>query len=240
MFGQLTGMAMSIVNLPSVITVAMSMSLVPAISEAFALGNKVKARKRYKECNKSNITYSFTMCIWYGFTCNTYNAITISKRTNNCRNYTFIPYTMCSILRVNTIYEWYTSRYGKPMIPVIALVVGMISKIVISYTLTAIPSINVLGSAIGTVSAYFIAVLIELACIKKAMGVKFPIKEFIIRPLITVITMFIAVKLSYVFIAGLIGGKLATLISIAIGGVVYGLVLIGIGGIKERRNTYYA
>ena len=117
---------------------------------------------------------------------------------------------------------------GKPMIPVIALVVGMISKIVISYTLTAIPSINVLGSAIGTVSAYFIAVLIELACIKKAMGVKFPIKEFIIRPLITVITMFIAVKLSYAFIAGLIGGKLATLISIAIGGVVYGLVLIGI------------
>ena len=53
------------------------------------------------------------MCIWYGFTCNTYNAITISKRTNNCRNYTFIPYTMCSIIRVNTIYEWYTSRYGK-------------------------------------------------------------------------------------------------------------------------------
>ena len=123
---------------------------------------------------------------------------------------------------------------GKPMIPVIALVVGMISKIVISYTLTAIPSINVLGSAIGTVSAYFIAVLIELACIKKAMGVKFPIKEFIIRPLITVITMFIAVKLSYAFIAGLIGGKLATLISIAIGGVVYGLVLIGIGGIKKE------
>ena len=42
-FGQLTGMATSIINLPSVITVAMSMSLVPAISEAFALGNKGKA-----------------------------------------------------------------------------------------------------------------------------------------------------------------------------------------------------
>ena len=37
----------------------------------------------------------------------------LSKRTNNCRNYTFIPYTMCSIIRFNTIYEWYTSRYGK-------------------------------------------------------------------------------------------------------------------------------
>ena len=40
---------------------------------------------------------------------------------------------------------------GKPMVPVIALVIGMIFKIVISYTLTAIPEINVLGSALGTV-----------------------------------------------------------------------------------------
>ncbi len=45
MFGQLTGMAMSIINLPAVITTAMSMSLVPSISQAYALGNKEKARK---------------------------------------------------------------------------------------------------------------------------------------------------------------------------------------------------
>ena len=122
---------------------------------------------------------------------------------------------------------------GKPMVPVIALVIGMMFKVVISYTLTAIPGIEVLGSAIGTVSAYLIAVLIELACIKKAMGVKFSPKEFVIKPLITVITMFVSVKLSYGFIAGIIGGKLATLISIAIGGVVYGIVLVGIGGIKK-------
>ena len=68
MFGQLTGMAMSIINLPSVITVAMSMSLVPSISEAYALGNKVKARKDTKECYKSNFINCFTMCIWYSIT----------------------------------------------------------------------------------------------------------------------------------------------------------------------------
>ena len=94
-FGQLTGMAMSIINLPSVITVAMSMSLVPAISEAFALGNKSKARKDTKKCYKSNFINSFYHVHLYGFTCNTYNAIIISKRANNCRNYTFIPYTLC-------------------------------------------------------------------------------------------------------------------------------------------------
>ena len=52
MFGQLTGLAMSIINLPAVITVAMSMSLVPAISEACAIGDRVKAIKETKSAIK--------------------------------------------------------------------------------------------------------------------------------------------------------------------------------------------
>ncbi len=52
MFGQLTGMAMATINLPAVITTAMSMSLVPAISKAYALGNKSKARKDTKSAVK--------------------------------------------------------------------------------------------------------------------------------------------------------------------------------------------
>lgn len=234
MFGQLTGMAMSIVNLPSVITVAMSMSLVPAISEAFALGNKVKARKDTKSAIKVTLLIVLPCAFGMASLATPIMQLLYPKEPTTVGTILLFLTPCVVFLGLIQSMNGILQGMGKPMIPVIALVVGMISKIVISYTLTAIPSINVLGSAIGTVSAYFIAVLIELACIKKAMGVKFPIKEFIIRPLITVITMFIAVKLSYAFIAGLIGGKLATLISIAIGGVVYGLVLIGIGGIKKE------
>ena len=233
-FGQLTGMAMSIVNLPSVITVAMSMSLVPAISEAFALGNKVKARKDTKSAIKVTLLIVLPCAFGMASLATPIMQLLYPKEPTTVGTILLFLTPCVVLLGLIQSMNGILQGMGKPMIPVIALVVGMISKIVISYTLTAIPSINVLGSAIGTVSAYFIAVLIELACIKKAMGVKFPIKEFIIRPLITVITMFIAVKLSYAFIAGLIGGKLATLISIAIGGVVYGLVLIGIGGIKKE------
>ena len=60
------------------------------------------------------------------------------------------------------------------MIPVIALVIGMIFKIVISYTLTAIPSINVLGSAIGTVSAYLIAAFNRDCLYKESYGSEVP------------------------------------------------------------------
>lgn len=233
-FGQLTGMATSIINLPSVITVAMSMSLVPAISEAFALGNKVKARKDTKSAIKVTLLIVLPCAFGMASLATPIMQLLFPKEPTTV-GIILLFLTPCVVfLGLIQSMNGILQGMGKPMVPVIALVIGMVFKVAISYTLTAIPSINVLGSAIGTVSAYLIAVLIELACIKKAMGVKFPIKEFVIKPLITVITMFISVKLSYAFIAGLIGGKLATLISIAIGGIVYGLVLIGIGGIKKE------
>lgn len=234
MFGQLTGMAMSIVNLPSVITVAMSMSLVPAISEAFALGNKVKARKDTQSAIKVTLLIVLPCAFGMASLATPIMQLLYPKEPTTVGTILLFLTPCVVFLGLIQSMNGILQGMGKPIIPVIALVIGMIFKIVISYTLTAIPSINVLGSAIGTVSAYLIAVLIELACIKKAMGVKFTAKEFVIKPLITVITMFVAVKFSYTFIAGIIGGKLATLVSIVIGGIVYGLVLIGIGGIKKE------
>ena len=122
---------------------------------------------------------------------------------------------------------------GKPMIPVMALAVGIVFKAVISYVLTGIPSINIIGAGVGTLSAYAVASLIEFIYIKKHLQLKLSPKEFIIKPLITVITMYVVVKLAYGFMVGFLGNSLATLISIAIGGLVYGLVLLAIGGIKK-------
>ena len=107
----------------------------------------------------------------------------------------------------------------------------MTFKITISYTLTAIPSINVLGSAMGTVTAYTVAAIINIAFVKKAMGVKFSKREFIIKPLITVISMFAAVKLAYFVTSPMLGNTIATLLSIIVGAVVYVVVLLGIGAI---------
>lgn len=233
MFGQLTGFAMAIINLPSVITVAMSMSLVPSISESYAMGNKGKARKDTKSAIK--VTLLMVLPAAFGIAA---LATPIMKLL-----YPSQPPIVATLLLVLTpcivflglmqTMNGILQGMGKPMVPVIALAIGMLFKVVISYTLTAIRDINVFGSALGTVSAYLIAVLIELAYIKKSMNIKFSSKEFIIKPLITVLTMFISVKLGYGLLDGIIGGNLSTVVSIVIGAVVYGIVLIFIGGIRK-------
>lgn len=234
LYGQLTGMAMAIINLPSVVTIAMSMSLVPSISEAYATNNKIKARKDTKTAIKVTLLMvlpaAFGMAALSGpimhllYPKEPASVGTILLVLTPCVIFLGLMQTMSGILQ----------GMGKPMVPVIALSIGMLFKVVISYTLTGIYSINVLGSALGTVTAYLVAALIEIVYIKKSMKIRFSPKEFFIKPLITVTTMFVVVKLSYNLLEGLIGGKISTLIAIGIGAVVYGLVLVFIGGIKKE------
>jgi stage V sporulation protein B len=225
---------MSIINLPSVVTISLSMSLVPSISQSYAVGNKAKARKDTKSAIK--ITLLMVLPAAFGLAALSHPIVnmlypkepalvgTMLLALTPCVVFLGLMQTMNGILQ----------GMGKPMVPVIALSIGMLFKIVISYTLTAIPQINVFGSALGTVTAYLVAAIIEIIYVRKAMNIKFSLKEFIIKPLITVITMFIVVKLSYGVLVGILGGKLATVAAIAIGGLVYVVVLLFIGGIKKE------
>ncbi len=233
MFGQLTGFAMAIINLPSVITVAMSMSLVPSISESYAMGNKGKARKDTKSAIKVTLLMVLPAAFGIAALASPIMKLLYPSQPPMVGTLLLVLTPCIVFLGLMQTMNGILQGMGKPMIPVIALAVGMLFKIVISYTLTGIESINVFGSALGTVSAYLIAVLIELVYIKKSMNIRFSPKEFVIKPLITVITMFISVKLGYGLLEGIVGGKLATVIGILIGAIVYGLVLVFIGGIRK-------
>lgn len=234
LFGQLTGMAMAIVNLPSVITSAIGMSLVPSISESFALGKVGKARKETRSAIK--VTLLVVLPCAFGIASLAGPIMKLLYPDEPAFLGTILFTISPAIIFLGLIFSLngILQGMGKPMIPVMALSIGMLFKIIISYSLTVIPEINVLGSGLGTVTAYAVASLIELHFVKKYMGVKFGKKEFIIKPLITVLTMFVAVKLSYGFMSGDIGNTLSTLVSICIGAVVYVLVLLGIGGIRKE------
>ena len=77
--------------------------------------------------------------------------------------------------------------------------------------------------------------LIEFLYIKKHLNMKFSKKEFLLKPLLTVITMFVVVKMSYALTFKILASNtLSTLISIMIGGLVYVIVLLAIGGMRKE------
>ena len=204
----------------------------PSISESYALGNKPKARKETKSAIKVTLLLVLPCAFGMAALADPIMQLLYPKETGI--GIILLTLTPCVIfLGLMQTLNGILQGMGKPMVPVTALIIGMISKVAISYTLTVRPEINVLGSALGTVAAYMIAAGFEIHYVKKSMGVKFSKKEFVIKPLITVITMFIVVKLGYGLIEPMLGNTIATIISIAIGGITYIVVLLGIGGIRK-------
>ena len=234
MFGQLTGMAMAIVNLPAVITVAMSMSLVPTISQAYALGNRFKVIKETKSAIK--ITLMIVLPAAFGMASLAHPIMKLLYPSQPSSVGTILlVLTPCVVfLGLIQSLNGILQGMGKPMIPVICLAIGMIFKVVISYTLTAIPQINVIGSALGTVTAYFVAAILELIYIKKAIKMKLSIKQFVIVPLVIVNIMFLSVKLSFGLTIEALGNNLSTVISICVGGVIYLIATLALGGIDKE------
>ncbi len=233
MFGQLTGMAMTIVNLPSVLTVAMSMSLVPSISESFARGDKKQATKDTQNGIKVTLLMVLPAAFGIASLAHPLMSLLYPNEPSLVGDILLIISPCVIFLGLIQTMNGILQGMGKPMVPVIALLVGMAAKVFLSYTLTAMPQVNIFGSAIGTVSAYTIAVIIEIIYLVKVVKIKFPVKDFIVKPLITVITMFVVVKLSYAGFAGIIGTKLATVVAVLVGVIAYGIVLIFIGGITK-------
>jgi stage V sporulation protein B len=211
----------------------MSMSLVPSISESYAIGNKAKARKDTKSAIKVALLMVLPAAFGIASLATPIISLLYPNEPSTVGTMLFVLTPCVVFLGLMQTMNGVLQGMGKPMIPVIALSIGMVFKVIISYTLTGIPEINVFGSALGTVIAYLVAALIEIVYVKKAMNIRFSPKEFIIKPLISVITMFIAVKLSYGLFAGIIGGKIATVVAICVGAAVYGLVIIFIGGIRR-------
>ena len=73
--------------------------------------------------------------------------------------------------------------------PVRNILIGIVAKIILTYVLTSIPSINVVGAAIGTVCAYGIAMLLNFNDVKRFARVRYDVKGSLVRPVIAALIM---------------------------------------------------
>ena len=235
LLGQLTGMAMATVNLPVFIDQAIGMSLVPSISEAYALNQRGRVKKEARNGIKLILIIVLPCAFGLAALATPIMSLLYPSETGAIGKMLFACAPSAIFLGLIYAQNGILQGMGKPMVPVIALAIGMVFKVILSYTLTGIPSINIFGSAIGTLTAYAVAALIEFLYIKKHLNMKFSKKEFLLKPLLTVITMFVVVKMSYALTFKILASNtLSTLISIMIGGLVYVIVLLAIGGMRKE------
>lgn len=234
LYGQLTGMAATLINLPQVLTMALAMSLVPVISHSFALGDLESARKDTKTAIKTALLLGIPAGAGLMVLATPIMQLLYPKEPAEIGQILFVLSVGVIFLSLIQTLTGILQGMGKAHIPVVNLLIGSIVKVCCTYFLTAIPSLNVKGAAIGTVAAYTIAALLDLYYVKKLLGIKFDKTEFVIKPFLSVGLMSASVLITYKVLRLVLGNSLSTIGGIGVGVIVYGIMLLLTGGISRK------
>ena len=228
LYGQLTGMAAPIINVPQVFTQAVSMSLVPVVAAAFKRGEKDFMQK--------NISLGLRYAMIISAPCAV--GIMVLARPIMLM---FYPYQRESaanasgclaVLAIGTIFlalvhasTGTLQGIGKQQIPVRNLCFGALAKVAVTYVLTGMPALNVRGAAFGTVAAYFTAAALNIYCVKKYTGTRPDILLTFGKPLLAAGLMGAGCAAVYAVVSKFAGNSLSCLISVLGGVVIYAAMI---------------
>ncbi|MDQ7794396.1 MAG: polysaccharide biosynthesis protein [bacterium] len=233
LYGHLTGMALTLVNMPTVVTYALQASLVPAVSEAQAVGDRVAIRSRAA----AGIRITLLMAI--PAVAGLYLLATPIADLLFGFPEAGVPIAAMSagllFLTLQQATSGVLQGLGRTDLPVRNLLVGAIVKLVTSWVLTGIPAFGIRGAALGTAAGFMVAASLNLAAVKNLTGAGISIREGVLKPVIATALMGLATVALYRQGLSLLGRNgPATLLAIAGGIGVYGMVLLLLGGLRER------
>ena len=237
----------TLINMPSVLTVALSMALVPAISEALTL------KDSYNEVNKISST-GIKLSIVIGLPC-TVGLFTLAKeilsllyvyvdkthgdmfvtgaqKLQTAGNFMMILAIGVLFLSVIQTTAGILQGLGKVTLPVINLAIGMAVKILMNIFLIPIPALNIYAVPIGTVTCYAIAAILDLICVMKYTKTKLRFSEFL-RPVGAATLMAIVIYIMKIIFAGFTS-RIFTVLMIGVAAIVY---FIGLGAFSVFDET---
>ncbi len=226
-FAVLTGPVQSLINMPAVLSLAIAMSLVPAISQATAQKRGLDVRDMAGTGLK--ITILIGMPASVGMFCLAEQILSMLYRTLTPEELalgTELLRTMSVAVMMLALVQSMTGilqGMGKQMVPVINLFFGAIIKVAVSLILLGIPQINIVGASIGTIACYTFAAIMNIIYVCRRTGLRPRFLDFIVKPLFASGLMAGGILVLYPLILNLAGNSntIATLLSVIIAVVVY-------------------
>lgn len=226
LYGQLTGKAFVLINVPLTLSVALAQCIVPAISESFALNNINKLKRNVLAAFKLAMILALPCCAGLYTLAKPILTLVFQGMNDGWQLMQILSIAALFIIIAQTS-TGILNGIGKTILPVVAMVVGCIIKVVISVVFIPIPSINISAAAYGTLFSYAIVAFIDVAMVIKYLRVKINIKEVVISPIICTIVMIFSVVIIYVNMYNLTSkNSIAVVTSIALGAVIYFIMLL--------------
>jgi len=238
LFGMLTGYVNPLINMPAVLSLALAMSLVPAISSS-------KAERDLKGV-KQKSSLGFRLALLVGLPC-ALGFFVLSEpilkllyhnlEGENLKITVGLLQTMSLGVLFLTMVQTMTGilqGLGKVTIPVINLLIGAVVKVAVSLILIRIPEINIQGAAIGTLTCYAVAAVLDVIMVIKYSKFSFKLMDHLLKPLIASGVMTAAAYYGYNIAAGHFSNTVSTLIAVVAAVAVYAVMLFLIRALNRE------
>ncbi|MGM9529056.1 MAG: oligosaccharide flippase family protein [Phascolarctobacterium sp.] len=229
LFGYLTGMAVPLVNLATIFTAAMTISLVPSISESRALEQFAAIRDKIRLAFRVAMIITFPCFMGLFFL-----AEKVAALIYNAPGAAGAIQTMSVgilFLGMHQISTGILQGLGKTAIPVLNMILACVVKVVMSWWLTAIPYLGIKGASMATVADFAVAAIINMGFIYKYTGFTLSLGS-LLKPLLASGVMGAVIYVVLSFTEQL--GMWCVLFAMVAAVPAYALALIGFGGLSKE------
>ena len=238
LWGQLSGYCNTMVGLPQVLTQAVAVAMVPAIAAAYRLRNRAEIDE--------NINLGMRISMIIGMPCaagmialaEPILLLLFSSEAASAISAAPTLMVMCLGVPLMALLQTTTGilqGVNRQVLPMKNLAIGAVAKIILTYVLVAIPSLNIKGAAIGSVFVYGIALILNLRDMKRYTKVKVDFMLTYIKPTAASVIMGVCAFASYKILFGALGSNsLATLGAVVVGVIVYGVLILATKAITKE------
>ena len=195
-YGLFTSVVIRLINIPTALALAISMSLVPAISACRATND---ASGIQRETN-TGLRYAFLI----GFPCSVGMSVlakpivyffygSVSRFTPEKLQLAadLLTYSAMTVVLFTVVQATSSILQGlrKQRIPMYTMIAGVAVKILLNYLLIGTPGIDIHGGPYASLACYTIVMIINLVYVCKYAGMPFNIADWVFRPGISAAVM---------------------------------------------------
>lgn len=231
LFGYLTGMSVPLINLATILTAAMAMSLVPAISHSFTLKETDEIYSRTAGAMRISflVTIPFSVMLYVmaePVVTFIYNAPAATDATRA------VAIAIC-FLGLHQITTAILQGLKRPKIPVINMGVACVAKVLCNWFLVAIPSFGITGAAYATVADIGVAAALNLFFIYRHTGYIIDLKV-VAKNIVSAAVMGVIMYFLYQFLHAHIGLFLSLFGTCIAGSAIYIGLMALCGGVTKE------
>lgn len=235
LYGLFTGNVNTVVNMPQVLTVALSMALVPAITASMTGHDYRGMRRSVMQGMKLSWMIGMPCCVGLFMLARPVMRLLYSSYGAEDLN------TMAGLLRIMSLAILFLSvvqtttgilqGLGRVIVPVLSLAIGAVFKVIINYVLVGVPAINIYGAPIGTIVCYAVAAILNTFMICYITRTKFSFSDVIGKPAISVMAMAFVLAVMTIALPSYADSRLFAVAGVLVGAPVYAFMLVLTGAI---------